>query len=169
VKAIAKLLIAIVVVLLAVVVVIGPGRMVAGAEYPFGIGPWSSTGNYCHHIYEMTHFVDEWHHSDRATLSPTQRGTWLEFEKTLTKTGPEVPRADFTAWYRTSSVGSKKVSETGLINTWWNQNCTDPMMEAPAAVGHTWSGIVSHTSFTHYPKNVIHLANFSRRIPHTGQ
>jgi hypothetical protein len=161
VKAIAKLLIAIVIVFLAVVVVVGPGRVVAGAAYPFGVGPWSSTGRYCQNAYAMAHFVDEWHHSDRTILSASQRVTWLAFEKTLTKSGPPVPRADFTAWYRTTgNVVKIFASESMLINTWWNQNCTDPMMEAPAAASRVWSGIGSHANFAHYPKNVIHIENF---------
>jgi hypothetical protein len=159
-KALVKTLIAIVLVLGIVFAVAGPGRVVAGAEYPFGIGPWSSTGRYCQNIYEMTHFADVWQHSDHTVLTPSQKVTWQHFKKTLTSTGPEVPRADFTAWYRSSGISTKHKSETALINTWWNQNCTDPMMEAPASINHVWSGVGSHLNFAHYPKNVIVLRNF---------
>lgn len=153
------------VVLVAFVFVVGPGRVMAGAEYPFGVGPWSSNGHYCHDLYEMSHFVDEWRHSSHTRLSASQRLTWLEFEKTLTKTGPQVPRADFIAWYRTTGyVSKKKTTETALINTWWNQICTDALMEAPATVGHVWSGLGSHTTFVHYPKNVTHLTSFVKVI-----
>jgi hypothetical protein len=158
-----KCMIAIVVVLVAVFVVVGPARAVAGAEYPFGIGPWSNTGRYCHDIYEMTHLAEQWRHSDRATLSPSQKVTWLALEKALTKTGPIVPRTDFTAWYPGRGNSPKKIeAETALINTWSNQNCADPLMEAPASVSHTWSGFDSHDTFTHYPKNMIHIKDFFR-------
>jgi hypothetical protein len=165
VKAIVKLVVAIVVALVAIVVLIGPGRVVAGTEYPFGVGPWSSTGRYCHVIYTMTHFVDEWKHSDHTTLSSSQKVTWLAFEKTLTTTGPHVPRADFTAWYRTTgNVAKRMANESSLINTWWNHNCTSFMMEVPASANRIWSGVDAHETFVHYSKNVIDVANFSRVI-----
>jgi hypothetical protein len=165
-KAIVKLLIVSAVVLVAIVFVVGAGRVVAGAEYPFGVGPWSSNGHYCRAIYEMSYFVDERKHSGRATLSTSQRLTWLEFEKSLTKTGPQVPRADFIAWYRTTGyVSTRKTAETTVLNAWWNQNCTAALMEAPASVSHVWSVLGSHTTFAHYPKNVIHLRSFLKVIP----
>jgi len=168
-KALAKFLMAIVLVLLAVVAVVGPGGVVASAEYPFGIGPWSSTGRYCHNIYEMTHFVAVWNHSGQSIPTARQKATWLAFEQTLTKTGPRVPRADFSVWYQnTGNVAKTMEKETPPINKWWNQNCTDPMMEAPANVSHVWSGIRSHTEFAHYPKNVIRLQNFGPRILTNG-
>jgi hypothetical protein len=164
VRAIVKFVIAIVVILIAVVVVIGPGRVVAGTEYPFGVGPWSSTGRYCRDIYTMTHFVDEWKHSGRATSS-SQKQMWLAFEKTLTQTGPVVPRADFTAFYRrTGNVGKRMKGESALINTWWDQNCTNLLMEAPASASHVWSGVDSRDTFVHFPKNVIHIENFFKVI-----
>ena len=164
-RALVKVLIAIVLVIVALVVVIGPGGVVAGSEYPFGIGPWSSTGRYCHDMYDMNHFVDAWHHSDRTTLSPSQKVTYLAYEKALTETGPAVPRADFTAFYRASGDVEKRMeSEATLLNTWWNQNCAGPMMNVPASLGRAWSGLGSHARFTHYPKNDIHVENFIRVI-----
>ena len=47
-----------------------------------------------------------------------------------------------------------------LINKWWSQNCTDPLMQATAPINHAWSGIGSHATFVHYPKNVIHVESF---------
>lgn len=164
-RAIAKFLIAIVLVLGVFVVVVGPGSVVAGTEHPFGVGPWSSTGRYCHNIYEMTHFVDEWKRVGQPNLTASQKVRRLGFEKTLTKSGPYVPRADFTAWYRsTGNVAKTMESETAPINTWWNQNCTDPLMEAPASIRHVWSGIGSHATFAHNPKNVVQLKNFIKVI-----
>lgn len=164
-KAIVRFVIAIVIALIAVVAVLGPGRVVAGTEYPFGVGPWSSTGRYCHDIYSMTHFVDEWKRAEQVTPSSAQRETWLAFERTLTSTGPQVPRADFTAWYRsTGNVSKRMTSESALINKWWNQNCTSVLMEAPASPNSVWSGIDSHEKFVHYPKNVIHLKDFFKVI-----
>jgi hypothetical protein len=163
VKFVVKSIIAILLVLVAIFVVLGPARAVAGAEYPFGVGPWSTTGRYCHDIYEMTHLADQWHHSGRLTLTSSQKVTWLALEKVLTKTGPIVPRTDFAAWYPGAGHTQKKIeAETPLINTWSNQNCTEPLMEAPAALSHTWSGFDSHDTFTHFPKNMIHIKDFFR-------
>src|SRR5450631_2505528 len=89
----------VVVVLIAVFALMGPGRVVAGSEYPFGIGPWSSTGRYCHNIATVAKLVDQWKHPGKATLSSNQTVTWLALEKTLTTNGPRVPRDDFLAWY----------------------------------------------------------------------
>ena len=164
-RALVKSLIAIVLVLVALFAVMGPGRVVAGAEYPFGVGPWSSTGRYCHDIYEMAKLADQLHHSHRTKASAGQKASWFEYEKTLTKTGPVVPRADFTAWYRTTGNWLKTMErETSNINTWWNKNCTDPMMEAPASINHVWSGLGSHTAFARFPKNIIQLKNFFKVI-----
>jgi hypothetical protein len=161
VKAIVKSVIAFLLVLVALVVIIGPGGVVAGAEYPFGIGPWSSTGRYCHDIYSMSHFVAEFHHSGQTNFNASQRRTFLAFQETLTTSGPQVPRADFTAFFRTTGhVEERTQGEGKLINTWWNQNCTDAVMEVPASVSRVWSGVGSHASFTHYPKDVIQLKNF---------
>lgn len=152
---------AMVLVFVAVVVVLGPGRVIAGAEYPFGVGPWGSTGRYCHDIDGMTKFAHAWKRSDHIGLSSSQKVTWLAFEKTLTKSGPYVPRADFTAWYRrTGNVAKRMRGETKLINTWWNQNCTEALMEAPASAARVWSGVRSPATFTHYPKNILHLQDF---------
>lgn len=164
-KALAKCLTAIGVVLVALAVVIGPGGVVAGAEYPLGIGPWSSTGHYCRAIDDVALFGDHWRHADQATITQSQRATWLGLEATLTGSGPIVPRTDFAAWYRTTGdVAKTLASETPMINTWWNQNCTNPMMETPASVALLWSGLGSHARFTHYPKNVLHLEDFSTLI-----
>jgi hypothetical protein len=163
VRTLAKSLIAIVLVLVVAFVVVGPGRAVAGAEYPFGIGPWSSNGHYCQDVFDMGHFADEWHHSDQRSLSSTERVSVMTLEKTLTESGPAVPRADFSAFFRTSGDVLKTMTNEGaLINTWSNQNCTDPLMEAPSSLSNVWSGLLSHEAFTHYPKNVIKVRNFFR-------
>lgn len=160
-KTLARFVIAIVLVLVVVFVVVGPGRAVAGAEYPLGIGPWSSTGRYCQDIYQLGHLVDEWHHSDRVTLSPSEKVTVKAFEKTLTESGPYVPRADFTAFFLTTGNSVKRMTnESALINAWSNQNCTDPLMESPSSLNRVWTGFLSHETFTHYPKNVIKVENF---------
>src|SRR5208282_6598147 len=101
-KTLVKFLIAIVLVVVVVVVVVGPARLVASAEYPIGIGPWSSTGRYCQDIYNMGRLVDEWHDSGRSTFTPSEKTTAIALAKTLTDTGPAVPRADFTAFFRTT-------------------------------------------------------------------
>jgi hypothetical protein len=161
VKTLAKSLIAIVLVLVAVFAIVGPGRAVAGAEYPFGVGPWGSTGRYCQDIYELGHLVDEWQHSDQRTLTPSAKVSVMAFEHTLTKSGPAVPRADFTAFFATTGNVLKRMTNEGaLINTWSNQNCTDPLMEAPSSLNKVWSGVLSHETFPHYPKNVINVENF---------
>jgi hypothetical protein len=153
------------IVLVALAVVIGPGGVVAGAEYPLGIGPWSSTGRYCHAIDGVAQFGDRWMNADQMTLTQAQRATWLALEATLRGTGPIVPRTDFAAWYRTTGDVAKTVtSESTQIDIWWNQNCTDSMMETPASVGHVWSGLGSHARFTHYPKNVLHAEDFATLI-----
>lgn len=36
-------------------VVVGPGQSVAGAEHPFRIGPWDSTGHYRQIIFTLSH------------------------------------------------------------------------------------------------------------------
>jgi len=156
-RAIVKYLIAIVIVLVAVVVVIGPGKVVADVEYPFGAGPWSSTGRYCHHMYGLTRFVDKSFHSYRA-ITPNEKTVYRAYEKVLTETGPYVPRADFTAFF--GGTGKKMTSEGKLLNTWWNQNCADPLMNASASANRVMSGVVSHEKFTHYPKNVVKVVFF---------
>jgi hypothetical protein len=50
--------------------------------------------------------------------------------------------------------------ESTLLNTWWNQHCTDPLMEAPASASHVGSGIDSRATFTHHPKDVVHVEYF---------
>jgi hypothetical protein len=164
VKSLLKCVIAIAVVLVALVVAVGPGGVVAGAEYPLGIGPWSSTGRYCHTIDATAKFGDRWTHSGQTHLTPSQMTTWHALEKSLTTTGPAVARADFSSWFRITVLTTSTANETKVIDTWWNQNCADPMMEVPASVAHVWSGLGSHASFTHYPKNVLHVGDFSRLI-----
>jgi hypothetical protein len=160
VKTLVRFLIAAVIVVVVVAVAIGPARLVAGTEYPIGIGPWSSTGRYCQDIYKMGHLVDEWHHSERS-LTASEKTTAAALVTTLTKTGPVVPRADFTAFFRTTGdVVKRMTSEGALINTWSNQNCTDILMEAPASLSHVWKGLTTHETFTHYPRNVIRVENF---------
>lgn len=158
-KVIVRILIAIVLVLVAIVVVIGPGKIVAGVEYPFGVGPWSSTGRYCHAMYELTKFVDKSFHSDRV-ITAEEKAHYRSHEKTLTETGPHVPRADFTAFF--AGTGKKMNSEGKLLNTWWNQNCADPVMNASASANRAMSGVVLHVKFTHYPKNVVDVVFFFR-------
>jgi len=165
VKTIVRTLIAIVLLLVALVVVVGPGTVVAGAENPLGIGPWSTSGHYCQNIYAMTQFVDKWKHSERTKLTPSQKVTWRAYEATLKKNGPQVPRADFTAFFRTTgNVAKTMEGESLLINKWWDQNCADPLMRVPASISHVWSGIGSHATFVYYPKNVVHIRNFSKVI-----
>ena len=164
VKSLLKCVIAIVVLLIALVVAVGPGGVVAGAEYPLGVGPWSSTGRYCHTIDDLARFGDRWTHAGQASLTPRQRATWLALEKSLTTNGPSVARADFSSWWGRTVPTTSLTNETKVINTWWNQNCADAMMEVPASVAHVWSGIGSHARFTHYPKNVLHLEDFSKLI-----
>jgi len=37
-------------------------------------------------------------------------------------------------------------------------------MHATAPISHAWSGIGSHATFVHYPKNVIHVESFIKVI-----
>jgi hypothetical protein len=164
VRSLLKCVIACAIVLIAFAVAVGPGGVVAGAEYPLGIGPWSSTGRYCHTIDVVAKLGDEWARNGQASLTPSERTTWLALEKSLTMTGPATARADFSSWFRISVPTTSTANETKVINTWWNQNCTGPMMDVPASVAHVWSGIGSHARFTHYPKNVLHLKDFSQLI-----
>jgi hypothetical protein len=161
-KAVVRFLLAILLVIVAAVVVVGPGRLVAGAEYPVGLGPLSSTGRYCHHMYSLTHLVDVWHDSG-APATPEQKTTYLALKKTLSTSGPEVPQADFTIFFRTrGEVLKNMTATTAALNKWWDQNCTELFMEAPASLNRTWSGMLGQENFTHYPKNVVKLANFFR-------
>jgi hypothetical protein len=161
-KALVKFFVAILLVLVASFVVIGPGRLVAGAEYPMGVGPWGSTGRYCQHMYSLTHLIDVWHGSD-LPASTQEKTTVRALQKALTTSGPAVPRADFSAFFRTRGDVSKTMStETPILNKWWNQNCTAMWMEAPSSLNRTWSGMLGHERFTHYPKNVVKLRNFSK-------
>jgi hypothetical protein len=164
VKSLLKCVTAMVVLLVALVVAVGPGGVVAGAEYPLGVGPWSSTGHYCHAIDDVAQFGDRWTRAGQPSLTTPQRATWLALERSLTTNGPSVARADFSSWFRITTPTTSLTNETKVINTWWNQNCADAMMEVPASVAHVWSGIGSHARFTHYPKNVLHLEDLSRLI-----
>jgi hypothetical protein len=165
VKTLVRFLIAIVLVVVVVVVVVGPARLVAGAEYPIGVGPWSSTGRYCQDIYEMGHLVDEWHDSGRSTFTPSEKTAAIALAKTLTDSGPVVPRADFTAFFRTTGNFDKRMmSEGALINTWSNQNCTNLLMEAPSSLSHVWKGLTAHETFAHYPRNVIKVGDFTHAL-----
>lgn len=161
-KALVKFVLAILFVLVVSVVVVGPGRFVAGVEYPLGIGPWGSTGRYCQHMYSLTHLVDVWHNSDRSATSK-ERSTYLALEKSLTSSGPVVPKLDFTEFFRARGNVLKTMSaESVLLNRWWDQNCTQTWMEAPSSLNNTWSGIIGHEQFTHFPKNVVVVRNFFR-------
>ncbi len=156
-RVIARILMAFLVVIIAVVIVVGPGRIVASAEYPFGVGPWSSPGHYCHNMYGLTRLVDKWHDSGAGSLSAHEATSVQAFEKSLTSTGPHVPRADFTAFFRrTGKKVVKRMTDEGkLLNTWWDSNCSDPLMNVPASLSHDLTGLTSHERFTHYPKNVV--------------
>jgi hypothetical protein len=161
-KALVKIVLAILFVLVVAVVVVGPARFVAGAEYPLGIGPWGSTGRYCQHVYSLTHLVDVWHDSDRSA-TPEEKTTYLALEKSLTSSGPEVPMDDFTKFFQARGNVVKMMStESALLNKWWDQNCTQMWMEAPSSLNHTWSGMIGHEQFTHFPKNVVVVRNFFR-------
>jgi hypothetical protein len=165
VKTIVGTLIAILLLLVALVVVVGPGTVVAGAESPFGIGPWSTTGHYCQHIFSMSQIVDQWKLAGQSRLTPSQEVIWRANETTLTNNGPQVPIADFTAFFRTTgNVARTMKDESLLINKWWDQNCADPLMQAPASISHAWSGIVSHAAFVRYPKNIVHVENFIKAV-----
>jgi hypothetical protein len=156
-KRLVRYLIAIVLVVVVVVVVVGPARLVAGAEYPIGVGPWSSTGRYCQDIYRLGHLADEWH---QRSLTPSEITTVMALAKTLTDTGPQVPRADFTALFRTTGTDEKRIAgDVALINTWSNQNCADLLMEAPSSLNHVWKGLTGHETFTHYPRNIIKVGD----------
>ena len=160
-----RTLIALVLLLVALVVVVGPGDVVAGSENPFGIGPWSTIGRYCQNTYARAQFVDKWKDAETAELTPSQKVMLLANEKRLTNNGPQAPLADFAAFFRTSGHVSRTMKGEGLrINMWWDQNCTDPLMQAPASFSRAWSGVVSHTTFVHYPKDVIHVENFYKAI-----
>jgi hypothetical protein len=164
-KVLVRVLAVVLVLLIAVVVVVGPGRIVAGVEYPFGVGPWSSTGHYCHNIAAMTRMVDQWKNSGETRLSATQQELWFAYQTTLTTNGPEVPKADFTAWYRrTGKVAKTITAETTLINTWWNANCADAVMITPASLNRDWSGLMSNAHFAHYSKNIVHMNAFIESI-----
>jgi hypothetical protein len=164
VKALVKFVIAVVLVLIVSVVVVGPGRLVAGAEYPMGVGPWGSTGRYCQDMYSLTHLVDVWHGSD-LPATPKEKTTYRALEHALTKSGPAVPQAEWTAvFHPVAAVLKTRAKENTLLNKWWNQNCTQMWMEAPSSLNRTWSGMLGHENFTHYPKNVVKLANFFKVI-----
>ncbi|MGB8196331.1 MAG: hypothetical protein WCF25_04910 [Acidimicrobiales bacterium] len=161
-RALVKFLVAMLFLLVVSVVVVGPGRLVAGAEYPLGIGPWGSTGRYCQHMYSLTHLVEVWHHSDRSATAH-ERSTYRALETSLTSSGPEVPKADFAEFFQARGNVVKTMSaQSVLLNTWWDQHCTQMWMEAPASLNSAWSGIIGHERFTHFPKNVVVVRNFFR-------
>jgi hypothetical protein len=163
-KALAKFLIAIVLVIVVSVVVVGPGRLVAGAEYPVGVGPWGSTGRYCQDMYSLTHLVDVWHRSDLSATAQ-QKATYRALQTALTKSGPVVPQAEWTAFFGPGGTLVKAATkENSLLNKWWNQNCTRMWMEAPSSLNRTWPGMLGHENFTHYPKNIVNLRNFMKVI-----
>lgn len=164
-KAFAKIIGGVILLLIVIVVVVGPGKIVAGVEYPFGVGPLGSTGQYCHDINTVSRLFAQAHRAGEERLNTGQEASFLAFEKTLTHTGPVVPRADFTAFFRRSKNSSTTMTADGaLLNTWWNQNCTEALMEAPSALGKVWSGIGVRNTFAHYPKNVIKVDDFEFAI-----
>jgi hypothetical protein len=164
-RVLVRFLIAILLVLVVAVVVVGPGRLVAGAEYPFGVGPWGMNGRYCQDMYSLNRLVDEWHRSDLVVATTKEKTTYVALKNALTRSGPEVPRADFTAFFGTHGnvLNLRRMTEEAMpLNTWWNQNCTEAFMEAPSSLNHAWSGMLGHEHMSHYPKNIVHVGNFFR-------
>lgn len=157
-KTLVRFVIAILLVLVVSVVVVGPGRLVAGAEYPMGVGPWGSTGRYCQHVYALTHLMND----KSQPFTTKAKTTFLALEKSVTMTGPVVPRADFTAFFRSPGIVKTMNTETVLLNKWWDGNCTQMWMEAPSSLNRAWSGMIGRENFTHYPRNVVRLENFIR-------
>jgi hypothetical protein len=163
-KTLVKFVIAIVLVIVVSVVVVGPGRLVAGAEYPVGVGPWGSTGRYCQDMYSLTHLVDVWHRSGFSATTQ-QKTTFRALHKALTKSGPVVPQAEWTAFFAPGAGTTMKMeTQENSLNKWWNQNCTQTWMEAPSSLNRTWSGMLGHENFTHFPKNIVDLRNFFKVI-----
>jgi hypothetical protein len=161
-KALVKFVIAILLIFVAAFVIVGPGRLVAGAEYPMGVGPWGSTGRYCQDMYSLTHLVDVWHGSD-VPATTEEKVTFRALQKALTESGPAAPQAPWVAFFGPRGFLKAKVDESAL-NKWWNQNCTQTWMEAPSSLNRTWSGMLGRETFTHYPKNVVDLKNFFKVI-----
>ena len=106
-------------------------------------------GHYCRTIDEMTQFVDRVAALRTDATDAAPKSDVARVREDLDQDRTPVPRDRLHGVVPTKgNVAKTMEKEAAQINTWWNQNCTDPMMEVPASFSPYWSGLASHATFS---------------------
>lgn len=127
------------------ILVVGVGGDVAAAELPFGVGPFSTKGNYCVKLATYGHFL----YSIPASATPTQSQVRsVESQTTwLIKNAPDHSiKSALVDWFTAQGYGSASdVKASGhKVTVWFSDNCKSADMAIPGWLnGITgWNGIV---------------------------
>jgi hypothetical protein len=137
---------------------IGPGGVVAAWEYPFGAGPWSATGRYCHKVVALGIIFNEVQASQHYTKG--QRSQARAYATTLSTTGPIRVRRDFVAYFSALSAGQTGAFKTSSakLNVWWNQSCSVPSNTVPASLNKYFAGFFGDNGPPfEYPRNIFYV------------
>ena len=120
-------------------VFIGPGGVIALAEWPFGTGPFSSQGSYCT---DMHRFASEISTAIQNPNSQNLSTVQTAYGKLLSTAPDQVVVTDLQDWMsaQQSQDAQQVKSASTALNHWINSTCSSPAYKIPYEINQFYNG-----------------------------
>lgn len=120
---------------------IGPGGVIALAEWPFGAGPFSTSGSYCT---QMHRFAGDVSLVTNNPSSANVSNLTNAFDKLLKSAPNQTVVDDLNTWLSAEQVGDKQLvsDAAGTLNKWISASCSSPAYKIPYEINQIYSGFL---------------------------
>ena len=133
------------------IMLVGPGGVVAGLEYPFGAGEYSDNGQFCNRVQAVAKDLNHW--QDTTAYASRVQG---ELEGDASAAPNSRARAvfsrvssDMTNMLTATALGDSGSFDAALLqfqsdaktmNSWYSDTCKSAAMTIPRGLNNIWSG-----------------------------
>jgi hypothetical protein len=125
---------------------LGPGGLIAGVEYPFGAGPFTTEGRYCTamHTFAAT--------TKNDIANPTKANAKqlvADVKQMINKAFDSSVKSEFEDWISAQVAGSQADVNTATtnLNQWMSNHCSSVAYKFPFQLNSWYGGLLNGTGW----------------------
>ena len=133
------------------IMLVGPGGVVAGLEYPFGAGEYSDNGQFCNRVQAVGKDFNHWQKTtaDASRVQGELEGDASAAPNSRARAVFSRVSSDMTNMLTATALGDSGSfdaaflqfqSDAKTMNSWYSDTCKSAAMTIPRGLNNIWSG-----------------------------
>ncbi len=133
------------------IMLVGPGGVVAGLEYPFGAGEYSDNGQFCNRVQAVGKDFNNWQKTtaDASRVQGELEGDASAAPNSRARAVFSRVSSDMTNMLTATALGDSGSfdaaflqfqSDAKTMNSWYSDTCKSAAMTIPRGLNNIWSG-----------------------------